>query len=113
MAELFNLGTDRQTDRPTDRQTDIWIYRAPMELKMKWPDKNDKGKNGHMSCSEGYNFNIYKDKINFKVNSQSREQMHAKLDKCCLSLKTKTYHDFFSWMTAYFAINNLRNMNLL
>ena len=23
----------KQTDQPTDRQTDIWIYRAPMELK--------------------------------------------------------------------------------
>ena len=34
MTKLFNLGTDRQTDRPTDRQTDIWIYRAPMELKI-------------------------------------------------------------------------------
>ena len=67
----------------------------------------------HSACSEGYNFNIYKDKINYSVNSQSREQMHAKLDKCCLSLKLKTYHDFFAWMTAYFAINNLRNMNLL
>jgi len=26
--------TDRQTNRPTDRQTDIWISRAPMELKI-------------------------------------------------------------------------------
>ena len=26
MTELFNLGTDQQTD--------IWIYRAPMELKI-------------------------------------------------------------------------------
>ena len=48
--------------------------------KMKRPDKNAKGQNGHMSCSEGYNFNIYKDKINYSVNSQSREQMHAKLE---------------------------------
>ena len=47
--------------------------------KMKRPDKNAKGQNGHMSCSKGYNFNIYKDKINYSVNSQSREQMHAKL----------------------------------
>ena len=42
MTELFNFDTfghtDIHTDIQTDRQTDIWIYRAPMELKIERAD---------------------------------------------------------------------------
>ena len=34
------MWTDRQTERPTDRPTDIYLSRAPMELKM-FPTTDD------------------------------------------------------------------------
>ena len=81
------------------------------QKKMKKPDSSGKG--GHTGCSEGYNFNSYKKTIGFKVNSQTREIMHSLLEKCVTSLKQKTYHDFMHWMVAFFAIRNLRSMNLI
>ena len=81
------------------------------QKKMKRPDSS--GKKGHIGCSEGYNYNIYKKHIKTKVNSQTREQMHAVLDKCVGSLRLKTYQDFMHWMRAFFAIRNLNNMNLI
>ena len=43
--------------------------------------KKSYGKGGHLGCSEGFNFNLYKPYLPYKVNSQGREQMHAILDK--------------------------------
>ena len=79
--------------------------------KLKHPSKTDK--KGHISCSEGYNFNNYKKSAWFYINSQNREIMHSTIDKCVNSLKLKTYHDFFYWMIAFFAIQNLTKMNLI
>ena len=80
--------------------------------KMKKPSKNEKS--GHSACSEGYNYNNYKKFVDEGgMNSQTREIMHSQLDKCATSLRAKSYSDFMSWMTLFFAIRNLTNMNLL
>ena len=81
------------------------------QKKLKRPDNSGRG--GHIGCSEGYNFNVYKKNIGFKINSQTREIMHSVLDKCVTSLKLKTYHDFMHWMKTFFALRNLRNMNVV
>ena len=44
------------------------------QKKLKKADKTGKG--GHLGCSTGYNFNIYKPHLDTKVNSQTREEMH-------------------------------------
>ena len=36
---------------------------------------DNSGKGGHTGWSEGYNFNLYKKTVGFKVNSQTREIM--------------------------------------
>ena len=77
----------------------------------KKPDST--GKKGHIGCSPGYNYNLYKKHIGININSQNREIMHSQLEKCVTSLKLKSYPDFMSWMVAFFAIRNLSSMNLI
>ena len=56
------------------------------QKKMKHP--NSKGKGGHLGCSEGYNWNLYKASYGKEeaVNSQGREQMHAILENLSVEL---------------------------
>ena len=85
------------------------------QKKLKKPDKSGKG--GHLGCSRSYNFNEYKssieNKAGHKINSQGREELHSLIIKCASSLQQKNYQNFFSWMIAFFAINNLQNMDLM
>ena len=49
-------------------------------------DSDRTGSGGHLGCSEGFNFNLYKEHLPEKTNSQGREQLHSKLDKMVESL---------------------------
>ena len=40
----------------------------------KFKAQDGKGKGGHIACSEGFNWNIYRPTVQEKVNSQGREQ---------------------------------------
>ena len=63
-------------------------------VKKKLRKPNSSGKGGHLGCSEGFNFNLYKPYLPYKVNSQGREQMHAILDKLVPSLRQMSYPVF-------------------
>ena len=66
------------------------------QKKLKKPDKSGIG--GHIGCSEGYNFNLYKQHLPYaQPNSQGREQMHSRLQKLCPSLKQMDYADFMAF----------------
>ena len=71
----------------------------------------DQNAGGHLGCSSGYNFNIYKEftsqSVNGAKNSQGREQMHSTLSKLSKSLRQMSYVNFMHNMIAFFAINNL------
>ena len=83
---------------------------------MKKQDSRSK-KGGHLGCSSGYNFNIYKEHTEVSVdgakNSQGREQMHSVLDKLAKSFRQKNYHNFMRYMIAFFAVRNLMVMKKL
>ena len=77
--------------------------------------KKTKTGDGHLGCSNGYNFNVYKactDSVSVS-NSQGREQLHSVLDKLSKSLRQKNYHNWFRYMIAFFAIRNLMSMKKL
>ena len=59
---------------------------------------NIKGKGGHIGCSEGYNYNLYKHTLDEPVNSQGREQMHSLIEKCAESLRLMSYTNFMIFM---------------
>ena len=66
------------------------------QKKLKKPDKSGIG--GHIGCSEGYTFNLYKQHLPYaQPNSQGREQMHSRLQKLCPSLKQMDYADFMAF----------------
>ena len=69
---------------------------------------------GHLGCSSGYNFNIYKEFTSEFVdgakNSQGREQMHSTLSKLAKSLRQMSYVNFMYHMITFFAINNMHRM---
>ena len=50
------------------------------------------------SCSEGYNFNLYKKHLDQVINSQGREQMHSLLEKCTQSLRLLSYRHFMIFL---------------
>ena len=77
----------------------------------KFKATNSKGKGGHIGCSEGFNWNLYKPFIKEKVNSQGREQLHSLINKCSESLRLMSYSNFMIFMKVFFAITNLRNRN--
>ena len=41
---------------------------------------------------------------------KGREQMHAKLEKLCPSLKQMKYADFMNFLRVFFGMTNLKNM---
>ena len=70
---------------------------------------NSKGKGGHIGCSEGFNWNLYRPVVTEKVNSQGREQLHSKISKCSESLRLMSYSNFMIFMKVFFALTNLRS----
>ena len=79
------------------------------QKKMKHP--NSKGKGGHLGCSEGYNWNLYKASYGKEeaVNSQGREQMHAILENLSKSMRLLNYEHFMLFLYVFFAITNIFN----
>ena len=79
------------------------------QKKMKKPDTNGGG--GHLGCSTGFNFNLYKEhlerEMGHSVNSQGREQGHSLLDKCTASLRQKSYSNFMKWLSCFFCMSKL------
>ena len=100
------------------------------QKKLKQPDRSGRG--GHIGCSDGYNYNLYKPFLPYKqLNSQvspytkyflvfdsfillqGREQMHAKLDKLCPSLMQMDYSDYMQFLRVFFGLTNLENKGLI
>ena len=79
------------------------------QKKMKYP--NSKGKGGHLGCSEGYNWNLYKASYGKEeaVNSQGREQMHAVLENLSKSMRLLNYQHFMLFLYVFFATTNIHN----
>ena len=79
------------------------------QKKMKNP--NSKGKGGHLGCSEGFNWNLYKSSYGVEeaVNSQGREQMHAILENLSKSMRLMNYQHFMLFLYVFFATTNLHN----
>ena len=68
--------------------------------KLRKPDRS--GKNGHIGCSDGFNFNIYKPHLKEKPNSQGREQIHSMIEKCTDSLRMMNYRHFMKFIKVFF-----------
>ena len=69
---------------------------------------NKRGEEGHFSCSDGYNFNLYKKHLPPRTNSQGREQLHAKMEKFARSLVYFDYVDYMNFLKIFFGFNNLK-----
>ena len=98
----------------------VWFALTSMTLlslwqgqkKLRQPDRSGQG--GHIGCSAGFNFNLYKPYISVKQpNSQGREQMHSKLDKLCPSLKLMDYADYMNFLRVFFGLSNLKNKGVI
>jgi hypothetical protein len=81
------------------------------QRRLRKPDQ--KGKGGHLGCSEGYNFNEYKKVLPKGINSQTREQMHSRLNPCKKTLRLMNYPNFMIWTRLWLAIDNLKLMDNL
>ena len=81
------------------------------QKRLRRPDRNGAG--GHLGCSEGYNFNLYKEHLPHGTFSQGREQLHSKMEKMVDSLIQMEYSTFMLFMKLFFGINNLRNKGKL
>ena len=77
----------------------------------KFKAQDGKGKGGHIGCSEGFNWNIYRPTVQEKVNSQGREQLHSLVSNCSESLRLMSYSNFMIFMKIFFAVTNLRNID--
>ena len=77
------------------------------QKRLRRPDRTGAG--GHLGCSEGYNFNIYKEHLPHGTFSQGREQLHSKMEKMVDSLIQMEYSTFMLFIKLFFGINNLRN----
>ena len=63
---------------------------------------------GHLGCSEGFNFNLYRESLGFKPNSSGREQTHAAMDSSAKNLIQMNYRNFMTSMKVFFALTNLK-----
>ena len=81
------------------------------QKRLKKPDRSGRG--GHLGCSEGYNFNLYKQHLPHGIYSQGREQMHSKLDKMVTSLIQMNYTSFMIFLNIFFGITNLKNKGVV
>ena len=79
------------------------------QKKLKYP--NSKGKGGHLGCSEGYNWNLYKSSYgnDEAINSQGREQMHSILENLSKSMRLMNYQHFMLVLYVFFATTNIHN----
>ena len=75
------------------------------QRKLKKGDINGKG--GHLGCPSIYNFNLYKEFEDVKINSQGREQTNALIERCSQTLRQKNFFNFMRYMNCFFAIRNL------
>ena len=66
------------------------------QKKLRKPDRGGHG--GHLGCSEGFNFNLYKEFLPTGINSQGREQIHALIEKMVPSLRQMSYPTFMIMM---------------
>ena len=57
-----------------------------------------------LGCSEGFNWNLYKQTVDGQINSQGRE-LHS-LVECSESLRLMSYENI---MTFIFAVTNLKS----
>ena len=78
------------------------------QKRLKKPDRTGSG--GHLGCSEGFNYNLYKKTLPNNINSQGREQLHAKLDNLKRSLTQMTYRNFFNFIRLFFVQNNIEQI---
>ena len=60
-------------------------------------------------CSDGFNFNLYKEHLLEPINSQSREQFNSLVNKCSQCLRLMNYRHFMIFMRVFFATTNIRN----
>ena len=76
----------------------------------KFKHPGSKGK-GHIGCSEGFNWNLYKRSYGSQeaVNSQSREQMHSALENLSKSMRLMNYQHFMLFLYVFFATTNIHN----
>ena len=81
------------------------------QKRLRRPDRSGRG--GHLGCSQGFNFNLYKPYLPPKTNSQGREQMHLKLDKMVKSLIQISYVTFMTYMKICFGLTNLKNKGII
>ena len=99
------------------------------QKKLKRPDRS--GRSGHIGCSDGFNYKLYKPFLPYKqpnsqvsslhlifvlndfVLLQGREQMQAKLDKLCPSLKQMDYSDYMHFLRVFFGFSNLKNKGII
>ena len=75
---------------------------------LKKPDRTGSG--GHLGCSEGFNFNLYKKTFPKNINSQGREQLHSKLEPLKASLTQMNYRNFFYFIRLFLAQTNIEQM---
>ena len=72
---------------PTDFQYKLFLVDGAHwngQRKLKKGDINGKG--GHLGCPSSYNFNLYKEFEDVKINSQGREQTNALIERCSQTL---------------------------
>ena len=81
------------------------------QKKLKKPDQSGKG--GHIGCSEGFNFNIYKQFLPQVSNSQGREQTHSEMEKVVDSLGQMNYKNFMQHMRVFFGMTNLKHRGII
>ena len=63
--------------------------------------------NGHKGCSDGFNFNLYKEHIDKDFNSQGREQTHSILQKLAPSLRNMNYTSYMIVLIRFFGYRNM------
>ena len=82
------------------------------QKKMRKPDRSGRG--GHLGCSDGFNFNLYKKYLPGLLYSQGREeQTHADMEKCIDSLGQMNYKNFMQHMRVFFGLTNLKHRGLI
>ena len=81
------------------------------QKRLRRPDRTGTG--GHLGCSEGYNFNIYKSHLPHGTYSQGREQLHSLMDRMVESLLQMEYPTFMMFLKLLFGMNNLQSKGIL
>ena len=90
----------------------ILVDGAHWASRKKLTKSNQTGSGGHIGCSDSFNYNLYRPhlNINYDLNSQGREKLHANLDACCKTLRLMSYSNYMIFLRAFFAVTNLKNL---